>query len=76
MRKTYLKPITKIHVMNCRLPLLGDSVIREVGGGPTDEGGVPPAVGEVGEGTDPYGGGGQGSGGGGNRAKGFSAWDF
>lgn len=48
---------------------------RNVGGGPTDEGGLPGVVGETDDDTDPYGGHGQGSGGGGNRAKGFDMWD-
>ena len=76
MKKNYKKPIVKIHVMTCRIPLLVESdPDRSHAGGPADEG-VPSAIGETGEGTDPYGGHGQGSGGGGNRAKGFSAWDF
>ena len=74
MKKNYLSPSVKTHVMSCRIPLLGDSD-RSHAGGPADEG-VPSAIGETGAGTDPYGGHGQGSGGGGNRAKCFNAWDF
>ena len=78
MKRTYLRPNAKMHVMSYRMPLLltysADSS-RYVGGGPSEEG-VPTVVGETSlDGPDPYTNG-QGSGGGGNRSKGFNAWGF
>ena len=74
MKKTYLKPNTKLHVVTSRIPLLGDSD-RSAAGDPTNNG-LPTGIGETGEDTDPFGGHGQGSGGDGTRAKGFGGWDF
>ena len=76
MKKTYLKPNAKIHVMISRMPLL-DQSYRSAGGAPVDEeGGIGSGIKETDGTTDPFDGHGQGSGGGGTRAKGFSGWDL
>ena len=75
MKKEYLIPNVKIHVMNYHRPLLAGTD-RHVAGGPEEEGGVPPSVQETDGEVDPYDGHGQGSGGGGNRSKGLNVWDF
>ena len=77
MKKIYLRPETELIVYRYQENLLqtaSPTNLRNVGGGPSDEG-IPTVVGETEEDTDPFAGHGQGSGGGGNRAKGFGAWD-
>ena len=80
MKKLYLKPHTKVNLMNYDMSLLGDAS-RETAGGPTDAGGVSPGIIVGDENSDPFhkeygSGAGQGSGGGGNRSKAYQVWEY
>lgn len=82
MKKIYLKPETELIVYRYQENLLQSASpesMRNVGGGPTEDG-LPGTVGETDGSIDPFSdntgqGRGQGSGGAGTRAKGFGAWD-
>jgi hypothetical protein len=80
MKKTYLKPNTKVNTTFYELSLLVGT--RATGGGPTNTGGdgpdLPGTVGETGENNPGYG---HGQGdpsdpvGGGNRSKAYQVWE-